>query len=762
MFEVLIGLAIAGVVFCVTFIMPIVTFVRLRAATGEIARLRARLDEIESGMRLLDRGATRAPAHQTAASVVPAAPAPAQPAAAQPAAEAPVARRLFTEPASIPPAVAPVAAPPIAAASMPPVQAQAAAALAETPARADEIDTLETRIGGRWMLYIGTVAMVFGIGYFIKYAFDNNWINEVGRVLVGALLGLAMIGGGHRIARRGYPLYGQIVAGGGFAVLYISIFAALTFYALIGRPTAFGLMVLVTAGAAAAAEIHRSQGLAWFAVVGGFITPFLVGGHEDAQVVLLSYDAILVAGTIVMAVRHRWPTLQLAAYGLTIITFVGWAGSHYTPAAWLRTEAFLTLFGVMFTYAAIRTKRIAGDENASVTAFVLLTAPLVYHIASVANLQEQWLPLLVYLTCFSLAGVLASVRFDAPWLRLVTFGATALPLAAWVGEHAGPGWRLAPAIVMVAVYAMNVVAVGERISRKPDEWPKADILLVHLNSLALFAGLYTIIDAFAPWWSPVLALVLAVWHGWLAWSIRRTSEEAGLNSLAMMFAMVGFAIGLKLDDWWAMVGWSVESAAVVWVGLKARREWMRICGALLFAFSLFNLFMQGFFTAPSGFTPIFNARVGATLAIAAVAFALALLHRREGTHLADKAKPEMATLWVGGNVLLVLLVTTEISFYWTMWETVDATADFARQASLSVAWAVYGTLLIVLGIMRRYAPIRYLAIGLLALTVGKVFLLDLPQHGGLYRIIGFVGLGLFLLLGAWLYQRYRHLILGGD
>jgi len=756
MFAVLIGIGIAVLVFGVTFIMPIVTFSRLKAATDEIARLRARLDEVESAMRLLDGAVTHAPAHQSAAPVVPAAPGPARPApaelaAAQPA-EAPHARRLFTEPASIPPVAAPA------------VQAREAGGQTPlaAPAPVEEADTLETRIGGRWMLYIGTVALVFGIGYFVKYAFDNNWITEVGRVLVGALLGLVMIGGGHRITRRGYPLYGQIVAGGGFAALYISIFAALTFYELINRPTAFGLMVLVTAGAAAAAEIHLSQGLAWFAAVGGFITPFLVGGREDAQVVLLGYDAILIAGTIVMAARHRWPTLQLAAYGLTVVTFVGWAGSHYTPAAWLRTEAFLTLFGVMFTYAAIRTKRIAGDESASVTAFVLLTAPVVYHIASVANLQEQWLPLLVYLTCFSLAGVLASVRFDAPWLRLVTFGATALPLGAWVGDHAGPGWRLAPAIVMLAVYAMNVVAVGERISRKPDEWPKADILLVHLNSLALFAGLYTILDAFAPWWSPVLALVLAVWHGGLAWSTRKTSEEAGLNSLAMAFAMIGFAIGLKLDDWWAIVGWSVESAAVVWVGLKARREWMRLGGALLFAFSLFNLLMKGFFTAPSGFTPVFNARFGATLAIAAVAFGLAFLHRREGTHLADKAKPEMATLWIGGNVLLVLLVTTEISFYWTMWETVDATADFARQASLSVAWAVYGTLLIVLGIMRRYAPIRYLAIGLLALTVGKVFLLDLPQHGGLYRIIGFVGLGLFLLLGAWLYQRYRHLILGGD
>jgi len=83
-------------------------------------------------------------------------------------------------------------------------------------------------------------------------------------------------------------------------------------------------------------------------------------------------------------------------------------------------------------------------------------------------------------------------------------------------------------------------------------------------------------------------------------------------------------------------------------------------------------------------------------------------------------------------------------------------------ASLSVAWGVYGIALIVVGIVRRYAPIRYLAIALLALTISKLFLVDLATLGGIYRIIGFIGLGVFLLLGAWLYQRYRDIILGRE
>jgi uncharacterized membrane protein len=228
----------------------------------------------------------------------------------------------------------------------------------------------------------------------------------------------------------------------------------------------------------------------------------------------------------------------------------------------------------------------------------------------------------------------------------------------------------------------------------------------------------------------------------------------------MAFAMLGFAIGLQFDDWWAIVGWVIESAAVIWVGLKSRREWMRLGGALLLAGSLVRLFALGFFETPAGFDAVFNPRVGATLVIVAVLYALALIHQRGGRQLDDRAAPEIALFVIAANVLTILLVSTEISFYWNVRETTDAAADLARMASLSVAWGVYGTALIIVGIVRRYAPIRYLAIALLALTIGKLFLLDLYTQGGIYRIIGFIGLGVFLLLGAGLYQRYRNIILG--
>jgi len=128
-------------------------------------------------------------------------------------------------------------------------------------------ESLESRIGGHWLLYVGTAALVLGIGFFVKYAFDNNWINETGRVLIGAAIGLVMVFGGHRIARRGYALYGRSSRGRVRRSLHLGVRGARVLRP--HRPTAaFGLMVLITAGAALAADLHRSPGLAVFAVTG--------------------------------------------------------------------------------------------------------------------------------------------------------------------------------------------------------------------------------------------------------------------------------------------------------------------------------------------------------------------------------------------------------------------------------------------------------------------------------------------------------------
>src|SRR4029450_1124675 len=127
------------------------------------------------------------------------------------------------------------------------------------------------------------IAIVIGVAYFEKLAIDYGWITPTARIIQGAFVGLALMFAGSRFVRRGYDAYGQIIMGGGGAILYLSIYAAFNFYALIERPAAFVLMVANTGLVAWLADRYRSQGLAVFAVGGGFATPFLLAGTPDGQ-----------------------------------------------------------------------------------------------------------------------------------------------------------------------------------------------------------------------------------------------------------------------------------------------------------------------------------------------------------------------------------------------------------------------------------------------------------------------------------------------
>jgi uncharacterized membrane protein len=82
--------------------------------------------------------------------------------------------------------------------------------------------------------------------------------------------------------------------------------------------------------------------------------------------------------------------------------------------------------------------------------------------------------------------------------------------------------------------------------------------------------------------------------------------------------------------------------------------------------------------------------------------------------------------------------------------------QLARGAMQSVMWATYATGAIVVGIRRRYAPVRYFAMVVFALTIGKVFLVDMAELERVYRVVSVIGLGVMLLATSYLYQRFRH------
>ena len=132
---------------------------------------------------------------------------------------------------------------PPAAAPRPLPQAQAPSApsiATGTPSRTRE--EWEALVGGKLLNRIGAFALILAMAFFLKYAFDNDWLNETMRVLIGGVVGAVLIGGGVRFHQKELQVFAQGLLGAGIAILYLSVYASFDFYQLVSQPVAFVLM----------------------------------------------------------------------------------------------------------------------------------------------------------------------------------------------------------------------------------------------------------------------------------------------------------------------------------------------------------------------------------------------------------------------------------------------------------------------------------------------------------------------------------------
>ena len=122
------------------------------------------------------------------------------------------------------------------------------------------------------------------MSYFLKYVIDNEWLGPRGQVVLGVLLGAGLVAWSALFVRRGLGYFGDGLAGLGAAVIYLSLWAGSSYYRFIPAEVGFAAMIVVTAAMLAIALGRNSQSVAVLAMIGGFLTPWLVGTGRDAQV----------------------------------------------------------------------------------------------------------------------------------------------------------------------------------------------------------------------------------------------------------------------------------------------------------------------------------------------------------------------------------------------------------------------------------------------------------------------------------------------
>jgi uncharacterized membrane protein len=215
------------------------------------------------------------------------------------------------------------------------------------PSARSTID-LETLVAGRWLNRVAIVALLMAAAFFLKFAFDNDWIGPMGRVAIGLLAGAGLMVASQWLLGRGYQYFSEGITALGGGVLFLSLYAAWSFYSLIPHPVAFAGMIVVTAALAGIALGRDSQRLALLALSAGLLTPGLLSTGVDPQVERFSYLAVLIGGFLFLGWKKTWRWVAPVALGGLLLYLMHWADAFYTTEKLGSTWLFMTIFFLEF------------------------------------------------------------------------------------------------------------------------------------------------------------------------------------------------------------------------------------------------------------------------------------------------------------------------------------------------------------------------------------------------------------------------------
>ena len=222
---------------------------------------------------------------------------------------------------------------------------------------------LESRFGSLWLNRIGIAALLIGVSYFLKFAFENNWIGPAGRVTIGLLAGIGVVVWSERFRSRGYRTFSYSLKAVGIGTLYLSLWAAFQIYSLIPSGIAFVAMLAVTSATGVMAVTQDAEILAAFALTGGFTTPLLLSTGQNRELELFSYVALLDLAALALVVFKPWRRLLLLSYAGTLVLFIGWYATFYNRSQLSLTTAFASLFFALFAIAPLVGQPAAAGSS---------------------------------------------------------------------------------------------------------------------------------------------------------------------------------------------------------------------------------------------------------------------------------------------------------------------------------------------------------------------------------------------------------------
>lgn len=376
---------------------------------------------------------------------------------------------------------------------------QPAARLGPAPAR--RVPTRATReweelIGRRWLAWVGVAVLILGAGFGLKFAFENRWIGDLGRVLLGLFAGVGLTVLGQWQLRLGRTGFSQALTAGGVTLLYLSVYASYGFYQLIDPTFAFVFLTVIVIQAHLLASFQNAPGIALMGQLGGFLAPVLLDTGEDRYWVLFSYILALNAGAILATRLRQWRWVSFVPFALTHAMFWSWYESNYHPEKLGAAIAFVAVAFALFVFADLQPQRQRRELGLDNWARLFLN-PLLSFAAAYALLEPDfpaWMGTLALAVAVLYAALAKGIPERIPQLFLVGIAGLFVTLAIPIQLDAH--W-------VTLAWALQATALAWLHQRIPSKWLAFGTVAVFASATAHYLSWdaplpWTYVEAFRP------------------------------------------------------------------------------------------------------------------------------------------------------------------------------------------------------------------------------------------------------------------------
>ena len=645
----------------------------------------------------------------------------------------------------------------------------------------------EQWLGTRGVLLAGIITTLIGGGFFAKYASEHGMLGPVGRACLIAGAGLLAIIIGELTRRKDYGIVARGLTALGFALLYCSTFASYQLYDIIGSKVAFTLSILITIAAMSYSVSLNERLSAFVALLGGYLSPAMLSSGNNSYNELFSYLTVLSAGAMICANYRKWRAVNWLAYIGTAICYCGWATKYDIWSMWNAPDqklliaasiwagVFFVIFLVLPVLYELRTTKLTKRED-----IALILSNGIYSLFIFGGLlSDHRKPLAIVVLCMASAHLILMLIInsrntkDTP-LQAVLFALTiffttvSLPIffdayaltIAWAAEGvilAIIGYQYKSKISefgSVAAFVLVLPIILYKSAYHPQEFTL--VFNQHFISLVCSAACFLIAQYLyrrfkEKVWVPqnillniyyfigistILALCANHWH-WHC-NVHLTTINGkpdymalGVIPMILLYALAACSKPLRpATNKWLFVS-SIACAAAAAYAVTSVEN---------FYYDKFHIF----FNMPYAIIAI------AVLMIFAVSY---IVSRQ------NKAKQDRQHYYVTAFIaigLIWFITTMQIRSFWK-WQPAnpELNSRFMATMCISVFWAIYAAILITIGFWKKLPALRYTALGLFTLTLGKVFIYDMSHLANIYRIAGFVVLGVLMVSVSFLYQYAR-------